>query len=317
VTDRRFDVVCLGILVADAIARPVDALPEPGTLGLVDQITLRAGGCALNTGSVLTRLGATVALVGKVGADPFGEYLLGVARERGVDAGGVLVDSGAATSATVVLVDGAGERTFLHVPGANGTLRRDELSADWTACGRALHVAGSLVMPALDGEPTVELLADARSRGTVTSLDTVWDPSGRWDLVVPALPYLDVFSPSLAEGRAITGYDDPRDIAGWLADRGARVVALTMGDRGAYVRGDDFEGYIEPYTVAVVDGTGSGDAFSAGLLYGVLGGWPLEDAARFANAVGALATTAVGATEGVRGLAEALALTGVDASVRS
>ena len=61
--------------------------------------------------------------------------------------------------------------------------------------------------------------------------------------------------------------------------------------------------------VQAVDGTGSGDAFAAGLLYGKLAGWPFERAARFANAVGALATTAVGATEGVRGVAETLELT--------
>jgi sugar/nucleoside kinase (ribokinase family) len=57
-----------------------------------------------------------------------------------------------------------------------------------------------------------------------------------------------------------------------------------------------------------VDGTGSGDAFAAGLLYGKLAGWTFEEAARLANAVGALATTAVGATEGVRGVEETLPL---------
>jgi sugar/nucleoside kinase (ribokinase family) len=304
----RPDAVCLGILVADAIARPVDELPPAGTLEFVEEVTLRAGGCALNTATVLARLGLRASLVGKVGADSFADFLLGVADERGLDRRGVLVDPGAATSATVVLVGGNGERTFLHVPGANGRLQADELDRDLIFAGRALHLAGALVMPALDGEPAAGLLAEARRRGILTSMDTVWDPRGRWELVLPALAHLDVFAPSLAEGRAITGLREPEEVARWLRERGVGTVALTMGETGAYVESDDFSGRADAYRVEAVDGTGSGDAFSGGLLYGVLTGWPLERTARFANAVGALATTAVGATEGVTSLEQALSL---------
>jgi sugar/nucleoside kinase (ribokinase family) len=304
----RPDVVCVGILVADAIARPVDELPERGTLALVDEIALRGGGCALNTATVLRRLGLDVSLVGKVGADAFGEFLIRLAEERELDAGCVILDSDAATSATVVLVDRAGERTFLHVPGANGRLRADELDPDVVYAGRALHLGGALVMPALDGEPAAGLLAGARARGLLTSMDTVWDASGRWELVEPALPHLDLLTPSLAEGQAITGHDDPEAVAAALRGRGVGTVALTMGERGSYVAGEGFAGLVDGFAVEAVDGTGSGDAFAAGLLYALLAGWPLERAARFANAVGALAVTAVGATEGVRSLDEALAL---------
>ena len=83
---------------------------------------------------------------------------------------------------------------------------------------------------------------------------------------------------------------------------------MTMGPAGCYAAGTDFEGKVAAHPVDAVDGTGSGDAFAAGLLYGKLAGWPFEQAVRFASAVGALATTAVGASEGVRGLEETLAL---------
>ena len=302
------DVVCVGILVADAIARPVDRLPEPGTLALVEEITLRGGGCALNTSTVLRRLGVDVALCGKVGGDAFGHFLVRLVEERGLGSRGLLVDREAPTSATVVLVDGAGERTFLHVPGTNGRLRADELDPDLLYAGRALHLAGALVMPALDGEPAAALLQEARRRGLMTSMDTVFDPSGRWELVRPALPHLDLMTPSLAEGRAITGEGEPAAVAASLQESGVGTVALTMGERGAYLAGPGFTGLVEGFAVEAVDGTGSGDAFVAGLLYGLLAGWRLERAARFANAVGALAVTAVGATEGVRGLDEAVAL---------
>src|SRR5436190_5718151 len=108
------DVVCLGILVADVIARPVARLPEAGTLAFVDEIELRGGGCALNTASCLARLGLRSAALGKIGTDVFGDFVLRLLRERGVAAEGVARDAEHATSASVALVDRSGERTFLH-----------------------------------------------------------------------------------------------------------------------------------------------------------------------------------------------------------
>src|SRR4051794_19727900 len=101
----RGDVVCLRILLADVVARPGDALPAAGTLGFVDEITLRGGGCALNTSSALSRLGLRAAALGKVGADALGGYVLALLAERGVADGGIVRDSAVATSASVALVD--------------------------------------------------------------------------------------------------------------------------------------------------------------------------------------------------------------------
>jgi sugar/nucleoside kinase (ribokinase family) len=301
------DVVCLGILVADAIARPVGELPERGSLGLVEEISLHGGGCALNTASALVRLGLSAGAAGKVGDDPLGGFLLALLDERGVGRDGVLTDPAVATSASIVLVDSSGERTFLHLPGASASLRAEELDRSYLFSGRCLHLAGALVMEALDGEPAARLLAEARSRGLMTSLDTVWDATGRWERVFPALPHVDLFAPSLAEGRAITGEEEPAAIASSLRERGVGAVVLKCGASGCYASGDGVEGALQAFPVTAVDGTGAGDAFVAGLLYGRLAGWSLERSARFANAVGALATMAVGAVEGVRGLEETLA----------
>jgi sugar/nucleoside kinase (ribokinase family) len=301
------DVTCLGILVADVIARPVDRLPEPGGLGLVDEIGLRGGGCALNTGTALTRLGLSVAVAGKIGADALGDFVARLLDERGVDRSLVLRDAAVPTSATVALVDGAGERTFLHVPGANGALRADELDLDRVLAARALHVAGALVLPALDGEPTAALLAAARRRGVVTPLDTVWDATGRWDRLEPSLPHLDLLCLSGAEARALSGEAEPEAAASWARARGARTVAVKLGADGCYVVSDEFAGRVAAPRVDAVDSTGAGDAFAAGLIYARLQGWPLERAAGFANAVGAAATTAVGAAEGLPTLEEVLA----------
>lgn len=289
------DIVCLGIFVADVIARPVEALPRPGTLALVDAITLRGGGCALNTSSALARLGTRAAALGKVGVDPLGDFLLRLLSERGVDGSGVLRDPSVSTSASVVFVDHAGERTFLHLKGANATVQTDELG-EAPFAGRALHIAGALVLDALDGEPTASLLAEARRRGIHTSLDTAFDGSGRWERVLPALPHCDLVTPGLEEARAITGEHEPDRAAARLRALGAGAVAVTLGPDGCFVDG---VGHVPARSVEVVDSTGAGDAFAAAFLYGRLAGWPPERCARFANAAGALATTAVGAFEGV------------------
>jgi sugar/nucleoside kinase (ribokinase family) len=292
------------------VARPIDRQPSVGTLALVDSIVLRAGGCAINTSSALARLGLRAAAVGKIGADAFGDFVVGVVADRGVDGSGIIRDPTVPTSATVVLVDSKGERTFLHTTGASDAVQAEELD-EAVFAGRALHIAGSLVLGELDGEPTAALLAEARRRGLHTSLDTVFDASGRWERALAALPHCDLVTPGLAEAEGITGEVGAARAARRLRELGAGAAAVTLGADGCRVCAEDFEGDVPAIAVRAVDGTGAGDAFAAGFLYGRLAGWATERCAQFANAAGALATTAVGAFEGVGDLERTLALAGM------
>src|SRR5439155_18836202 len=140
-----------------------------------------------------------------------------------------------------------------------------ELDPELLYPGRPFHDAGQLVMPALDGEPFASLLADAKRRGLLTCLDTVFDASGRWERVLPSLPHVDLFTPALSEAGAITGESDPARAAAWLRERGVGSVAITLGPEGCYASGPGFEGHVAAPPVSEVDGTGSGDAFAAGL----------------------------------------------------
>jgi sugar/nucleoside kinase (ribokinase family) len=302
------DVVCLGPIVADTIARPVDSLPPAGTLALVEELTLHGGGGALNAASWLSAWALQVAVVGKVGTDVFGEFVLRLLEERGIASDGVVRSPGVATSATVVLVGSDGDRTFLHLPGANGALDVGDLDAASLYAGRALLYPAALALPALDGEPAAGVLAEAKRRGLFTAVDAAFDATGRWSRVVPALPHVDLFTPAFLEARAITGLEDPRAAAAWLRERGATEVAIKLGERGCYASGADFEGYVAGASVSAVDSTGAGDAFTAGVLYGKLAGWPFERAVRLGAAAGARATTALGAAAGMATLAETMAL---------
>ncbi|MDQ1316723.1 MAG: hypothetical protein QG588_371 [Candidatus Poribacteria bacterium] len=301
------DVLCLGIFVADIVAKPIENMPGKGKLALVDTMELHTGGCASNTGYALNKLGISTGLMGKVGTDGFGDFFVNYMRNAGLDISGIKYSITANTSATMVMVSADGERTFFHYLGANAELNYDDVDFDIVKKAKILHVAGSFLMPNFDGVSTARVLKQAREWGITTSLDTAWDSKGNWLKVLePCLQYLDIFMPSIEEARMITGKDKPSDIAEFLMSYGIKTVALKMGDRGSYVRTPDWEFSLPIYKVNAVDSTGAGDAFAAGFLAGVAKGWDYRDAARLGNAVGACCVTAIGSSAGIKNMGETL-----------
>jgi sugar/nucleoside kinase (ribokinase family) len=299
------DVICLGILVADLLAKPVDAWPERGRLVLTDRMELHIGGCAANTGIGLARLGVSVGVVGKVGNDSLGEFLESALQKEGVDTRGVVKDAHAPSSSTMVMVHSDGERSLIHCLGANATIHEDDIALDTTAHSRILHVAGSLLMPGFDGIPAAHILHKAKQLGLTTTLDTAWDGSGRWmELVGPMLPFVDYAVPSIEEARMLTGKQSPEEVAAGLMDRGVKTVALKMGINGCYVRSEGVEFTLPAFDIRSIDASGAGDAFAAGFLCGLVKRMDLEQTARLANAVGAMCTLELGTTPGIKTLAE-------------
>jgi sugar/nucleoside kinase (ribokinase family) len=301
-------IVCLGILVADVVGWPLHAVPDPGRLVLVDEMGLYTGGCAVNAATALAKLGLPVEAIGKVGSDPFGDFVVNAMQERGIGTRGVKRDAQAGTSVTMVMVDPDGERRFVHYIGANARLTLNDVSMQLVEEASILHIGGSLVLPGLDGEPTAELLRRARAAGVTTFLDTVWDDTGRWmRLLKPSLQYIDYFIPSLPEAQAIVDLDEPVEVARALIDHGVGTVALKMGADGCLVMSPEKKTFRLPaFEVEVVDATGAGDAFAAGFIAGVWHGWSIEKTALFASAVGALCVTGSGASGGVRSLTETI-----------
>lgn len=301
------EVTCLGILVADLVGKPVDVYPERGKLVLVDQLELHSGGCAANSGVSLAKIGVDTGVIGKVGADGLGDFMVGVLERHGIDTRGVVRDPEVGTSGTMVMVHSDGERSFIHYLGANATLT--EADVDWNLLKgtKILHIAGSFLMPGIDGQPTANVLKKAKDLGITTTLDTAWDSKGRWmTLLKPCLEYVDYAVPSIEEARMVTGKHDPADVAQVLLDHGVKTVGLKMGEDGCYIRNADTEIRVPRYDIEAVDALGAGDAFAAGFLAGIYYGWDLEKTGRFANAVGALCVMALGATTGVKSLEETL-----------
>ncbi|HEX8833452.1 MAG TPA: carbohydrate kinase family protein [Abditibacteriaceae bacterium] len=301
-------VLCLGILVADVIGRPIDAVPARGALQLVESITPHIGGCAANTGIGLQTLGIPTRVAGKVGRDGFGGFIRTELEKFDVQSAGVVEDAHAPTSATMVLVESSAERAFLHCTGANATYELADIDDALFEDVALLHIAGHGLMPRLDGEQCAQLLGKARERGIKTCLDTAGAPDEDWTEKLRAtLPHLDYFVPSLHEVRHFVPAaqrDNPQAIADYFLQCGVGVVALKMGERGSFVT-DGRESYLAPLLpVKAIDATGAGDAFAAGFLCGVLRGLDLKACARLGNAAGALCVTRVGTVAGYRSYEE-------------
>ncbi len=296
------EVACVGILVADIVASPIDSLPDAGQLRLMDRYVLSVGGCAANTAVDLRRLGRTAAVLGKVGDDLFGDFILRDLERLGVDASAVTKSALYPTSCTLIVNVRGQDRRFVHCFGANADFSLADVNSATLNQARALYVGGYLVMPAFPQQQLVQLFSDAKRRGLITALDVVIPEGYRASLrdVEKLLPLTDVFLPNNDEARALTGKDNPIEQAQILSAINPQcIVVITQGRDGALVRRGDEVLRAGIFQVQTIDSSGGGDAFDAGFLFGMLEGWPLEQTLRFASAIGASCTRALGCTEGV------------------
>ncbi len=298
-----YDVACMGILVADAICKEVNELPEKGKLNLVKSLKLYNGGGAMSASINIRTLGLKTAMIGKIGDDGFGQYLKSVLINHDVNIDGLVEEEGADTSASVVLVDGTGERSFLHCKGTNDTFCYDDVNFDVIADSRIVFLSGSMIMNKFDGEDCEKVLKRVKEMGKITALDTAWDAEGRWMKVLkPALKYVDYFIPSIEEAIELAGGETDHDkIADCFFDCGVKHVAIKVGKQGCYFReSKDSKGvYVAPFMREnPVDTTGAGDSWCSGFLYGIATGKSMEESCIIGNAVGAHIIMAVGATTG-------------------
>jgi sugar/nucleoside kinase (ribokinase family) len=276
-------VLCIGQLVADVVVRPVDALPHPGRTDLVEDLQVCSGGCAANTAAVLAKLGAEVRLAALIGRDVLGEAALADLKPTGLGLEAVVRDPAYPTSAVIVLISSAGERSFIYRNGGNEKLANRHLPDAVLQSGGIIHVGGALKMLHLDLE---ELFARAKTFGATTSLDTDWDPNGLWmKRLGNALAKTDYLITNQEEAAMLAGKEDPREAARELLAWGARVVIVKRGEQGSmlFTKGTEIE--LPAYRVAVRDTTCAGDSFVAGFLFGLSRGRPLAEAMRLGHLV--------------------------------
>jgi len=298
--------VCLGEALVDFVAdvSGVSLIECPG-------FRKAPGGAPANVAVGLARLGVPSAFLGKVGEDPFGHFLEQTFAAAGVDTHWMRFDIAARTGLAFVSLQSNGERDFVFYrnPSADMLYRPDEIPDDALAGCRVFHFGSITLIQDPSRAATLETAARAREEGALIS----YDPNLRGPLwpdldtarreILGALPIADLVKVSEEEAEFLYGPGTPAEHAARLMDAGPRLVALTRGAAGCYLVTPQFAVDLPGFRVEVVDTTGAGDGFVAGLLTGLLeiGGLDavspisLTEIGRFANAVGALACRQKGA----------------------
>lgn len=323
----RKGITVAGTILAD-IVKMIDAYPEKGMLTNISSVLRSVGGCVPNTGIDLARLGGVpIYGMGRVGKDETGRWLIGKLQSEGIDTAGILETAGADTSFTdVMTVKSTGERTFFNTRGANALFSgEDILAAEPT---EIVHIAYLLLLDSLDapdetyGTRLAAVLAELQKRGVKTSIDVVSDTSDRFKRVVsPALKYCDYAILNELEAGFVAGVA-PRDESGKLIKANIRKILesfCAMGVAHVVVHCPEggFSlskgGYTEVPSLLLPKGyikgsVGAGDAFCAGMLYGLytnMGDAAALDLAACAAAANLSAPDSIG---GARSLEDTLAL---------
>lgn len=294
------DCLCFGIAVADHICVPIARLPKSGELVLAERLVFAVGGHAANISVDLAKLGVKVGITARVGADPMGRYLRDEMTRAGVTSVNLIETPGVDTSGTLIVNVQGDDRRFIHCIGANGEVDGSEVTADMLRSTKVLYVGALFALPKLTATALKNLFQKAREVGVPTVLDVVIPGPGDYLTTLrEVLPWTDIFLPNTDEAAVITGLTDPIAQARLFRELGVRTAIITCGGEGAVVLSDQDHFRSQVFPVTFVDGTGSGDAFSAGYILGLLQGADVRRCVEIGSAMGASAVRQSGATTGV------------------
>ena len=289
-------IVVVGSFNMDLVVR-LPVIPKPGETLLGGVFATYPGGKGSNQAVAAARLGGEVTMIGRVGADAFGDQLLAAARAEGIDTRFVGVDPHTATGVALIQVDAQGQNSIAVASGANFTLT----AADVADAFARLDRVDMLVMPLETPLETIVIAAElARKAGA----RVVLNPAPAQHLSPELLTTVDVLVPNEHEAAFMTGIEiqsrlDARRAAEQLLRSGPGSVIITMGSEGALIAE-----LAEPapiftqaaaFSVDAIDTTAAGDAFVGALAVMLGEGQSLTEAARFASAAAAIAVTRAGA----------------------
>jgi len=291
--DAQFDVVALG-----------EPLLEFNQVHRDDPTSYRQGfgGDTSNCIVAAARLGARTAYITRLGDDAFGRMFLELWQHEGVDVRGVGVDPLAPTGIYFVTHGPNGHQfSYRRVGSAAARMRPDDLPLEVIRGGRVLHVSG--ISQAISDSACDSVLAAidaARAAGASISYDSnlrlkLWPLARARAVIAATIALCDWFLPSLEEAILLSGERDPGAILDWAHARGAPVVVLKMGADGCWVSAQGVREHVRGNRVDSCDATGAGDCFDGAFAARIVAGDAPIDAARYANAAAALATTGYGA----------------------
>ena len=270
---KKMLVTCAGILVVDLIAADLPKISDPGELLFVSRgIEMHTGGHAGNVSIDLRKLSleaGKVSVVCAVGDDLFGDFIENILREHGVTTHLQRI-RGVGTSKTLALVVKGEDRRFHTDIGANWHLNSGHV---WSVLKEekpiVFYVGGVGIMGKFDEELT-GTLQEAKNLGCITFVDPVTPYKHGWDSVISALKWTDIFHCNKDEATSITGKEEPEEAIEALINMGANFVIISLGEKGLFAKTKETLFKMPAFKVPVVDPTGAGDAFCAGVIHGLL-----------------------------------------------
>ena len=302
----KYDVICIGMALADVIIRGFNPTPVSASGYIAESASLNPGGEAVNEAVAAAKLGLKTGIRCALGNDAAGEMVLNELRKHGVDTG--IVARTPATPVTTMFVREDGSRQSITNQ-AHRYNFHPERELSLLTGARAL-ILGSLFRAPFD-EPDVihTVVSSAKAGGQLVVADTKI-PNFRFlalEDIRDSLALIDYITPNEDEARHFTGKDEPEEMADVFLDYGVRNAVIKLGSKGCLLKNRELSLRLPPERVRAVDATGAGDNFAAGLVSEILRGSAPEQALRFANACGAICTTAVGAGTALKDREQVLA----------
>lgn len=297
---QRAKVGCAGILVADTFCGPMDDLPQEGQLLALDSLPSKAGGCAANVSIDLVRQGISVDVCGCLGKDPAAQVVLSGLIDNGVNCKNIVDSPTLPTSKTIILLVKGQDRRYIHSFGANASFSVSDLDLEWLKSLSVFYLGGLFLLPGVDPFELAKLLHICRSYGVTTVLDVVIPQNSVLPSdLSPLLQEVDYFLPNAEEAARITAENEPLAMFRRILSFGAKNVLITLGKYGVIAGNNDQCWQVGSYPVECIDPSGSGDAFTAGVITAIIHGWDFPRLLKFASALGASAVRALGTTDGV------------------
>ncbi len=302
-------VICLGEALVDFISlEPAESLKQ------AERFVRAPGGAVCNVAVGLARLGINVRLITKLGIDPFGQFMADFLKSERVDVSKIKFTSEHLTPLVFVSLDRERNPSFFFYgePGADRLLSPDEISEKDLEDAEIFHFGTVSLSIEPVRSATLKALELAEKRKMLISFDPnfrlhLWeDPQELKGLTQRLVSRSHLIKLNLEELAFLTGFTAPEKGAKTVIDAGAKVVLITLGEKGAYFATKDYDGYVPAFKVNPVDTTGAGDAFISAMI-----AWlarfkeippekdELEQAVRFANAFAGLSTEKFGAIAGL------------------
>lgn len=286
------NIVVCGSINMDLVVR-CGSLPLVGETVAADSAREICGGKGANQAVAASKAGGSVQMIGRVGSDAFADRLSTNLREHHVGCGGVEFTEDCPSGLAVVTVEHSGQNSILLVAGANGKVFVDDVLAQRRAIASADVLLLQLEIPI---ETVVAAMQIAKEHGVRCVLDPAPVPND-WN---DALLHVDLVCPNETEASAISGMEinslaDAEAAARNIHQRGARQVAITMGERGTVLLSGERVDHIEATKIEPVDTTAAGDAFAGALAVRWAETDDLLESVRFASVAGAIAATRAGA----------------------